>query len=286
MTSSKPKYSARAHHVQRLRQYAAVDEEGVRLGLRHPARHRHRLGGSGRLVEQRRVGHRQPGQVDHHLLVVEQRLEAALRDLGLVRRVRGIPARVFQHVAQDHVGQQGRMVAQADEGLGDGILGGHLLEGGQCLHLGHRGGQRERAVQADRGGDGLADQLVEAGDAQLRAHGGAVGVVRPDMAADEFFVVIQLFERHQAWLRQESDGTAKKCPGPKGPGLARIRRRSRRRKPRRRAGCPGRPRWPDGCGRTSPRRTARCWQVPACLRAPRSPPALRPRSARTRRKRP
>ena len=56
----------------------------------------HRLGGGGGLVEERRVGDRQTGEVDHHRLEVEERLEAALRDLGLVRRVLRVPARVLE----------------------------------------------------------------------------------------------------------------------------------------------------------------------------------------------
>ena len=42
------------------------------------------------------------GQVAHHGLEVEQRLEPALRDLRLVGRVGGVPGRVLQDVALDH----------------------------------------------------------------------------------------------------------------------------------------------------------------------------------------
>ena len=52
---------------------------------------RHRLGRGGALVEQRGVGGGQPGQVADHGLEVEQRLEPALGDLRLVRRVGGVP---------------------------------------------------------------------------------------------------------------------------------------------------------------------------------------------------
>ena len=65
-------------------------------------RHRHRLGRGGRLVQQRGVGDLHAGQFADHRLEVQQRLQPALRDLRLVRRVGGVPAGVLQHVAQDH----------------------------------------------------------------------------------------------------------------------------------------------------------------------------------------
>ena len=57
---------------------------------------------------------RQPGQVGDHGLEVEQRLQAALGDLRLVRRVGGVPGRVLQDVAQDHRRGEGAVVAEAD----------------------------------------------------------------------------------------------------------------------------------------------------------------------------
>ena len=93
------------YDLDRLRMASLGDEE--RASLRPPRRaraHVHRLGGRGGFVEQRRVRDRQAGQVDHHRLEVEQRLESALGDLRLVRRVLRVPARVLQDVAQDHGG--------------------------------------------------------------------------------------------------------------------------------------------------------------------------------------
>ena len=72
-----------------------VDEEGIRAALADPSGHGHGLGGGGGLVQQRGVGQLQPGQVDHHLLEGEQRLEAALADLGLIGGVRRVPAGVL-----------------------------------------------------------------------------------------------------------------------------------------------------------------------------------------------
>ena len=91
----------RAHDRDRLRVAVLRHEEAVLAGLRHRAAQRHRLGGGRGLVEEGRVGEGQAGEVGHHRLVVEQGLETALRDLGLVGRVLGVPARVLQDVAQD-----------------------------------------------------------------------------------------------------------------------------------------------------------------------------------------
>ena len=73
------------------------------------------------LVEQRGVGDRQAGEVRDHRLEVEQRLEAALRDLGLVGRVLRVPARVLEDVALDHRRRDAAVVAHADEGAEDPV---------------------------------------------------------------------------------------------------------------------------------------------------------------------
>jgi hypothetical protein len=51
----------------------------------------------------------------HHRLEVQQRLEPTLADLGLVRRVRGVPGGVLEHVAPDHRWRDGAGVAHADQ---------------------------------------------------------------------------------------------------------------------------------------------------------------------------
>ena len=76
---------ARAHDVERLREDVVGDEEAP-AGRRADAQaKRHRLGGGRRFVEHRRVRDRHAGQVADHRLEIDQRLEPALRDLGLVR---------------------------------------------------------------------------------------------------------------------------------------------------------------------------------------------------------
>ena len=109
-----------------------------------PAYERHRLRGSGALVEQRRVGGRQPGQVGDDGLEVEQRLEAALGDLRLVRRVGGVPAGVLEHVAPDHRRRDGRVVAEADHRLGRPVLRGEVRSA-RAVASSSRGSGRSRS---------------------------------------------------------------------------------------------------------------------------------------------
>ena len=176
---------AGADHLDRLRQGVGVDDEGAgRVALR-TAYERHRLGRRGALVEQRRVGGRQPGQVGDDRLEVEERLEPALGDLRLVGRVGGVPGRVLQHVAADHRRRDGRVVAEPDHRLGGPVLrgerpqgarGGLLVEGGRQV----QGGSHPDAT-GDRGGHQRLERVVPHG----RQHAGDVGVVGPDVAGDE-----------------------------------------------------------------------------------------------------
>jgi len=76
----------------------------------------HGLGGGGRLVEQRRPRYLQPAQIHDHGLEIQQGLQAALRDLGLVGRVGRVPAWVFKNVALNDRRQDGLGVAHADVG--------------------------------------------------------------------------------------------------------------------------------------------------------------------------
>ena len=66
-------FGAGFHHVQSLRINALVHKETLGFHLAHAVRHRHRFGGGGRFVQQRRARHREAGQIDAHLLEVQQR---------------------------------------------------------------------------------------------------------------------------------------------------------------------------------------------------------------------
>ena len=116
---------ARSQHVERLGKHVFRDQEHRgRPACRAAAgptrmeslQHGHGFGRRGRLVQERSRRDRQTGQIGHHGLEVEQRFEPTLGDLGLIGRVRRVPARILQHVAPNHGGHDAVVVAQPDEG--------------------------------------------------------------------------------------------------------------------------------------------------------------------------
>ena len=128
----------RAQHVEGLRKGVSVNEDPVRLRRRGALHDHHRLGDRRALVEERRVGRGQTGQVADHRLEVEQRLEPALADLRLVRRVRGVPSRVLEDVAPDHGRGDRPVVPQADHRHRNDIAGRQRGELSGRLRLGGR----------------------------------------------------------------------------------------------------------------------------------------------------
>jgi hypothetical protein len=126
---------ARANHGADLRMAGVVEKKHLR-GIRARAAHqRHRLGRRGGFIQERGVGHRQAGEIDRHLLEGEKRLQAALRDLGLVGRVRGVPAGVLEHVALDYRGRVAVVTAHPDEAAPPLVGCGEPLEVGERLRL-------------------------------------------------------------------------------------------------------------------------------------------------------
>ena len=155
-----------------------------------PAAHRHRLGRRGRLVEQRRVGEVHAGEVGDHRLEVQERLEPALGDLGLVRRVGRVPGRVLEHVAQDDRRRDRAGVAQADERGRHLVAGGELPELGE--HLGLGAARRERRAARRRGSTRHrgVDQRVERLDPERGEHRACSVRGRADVAVGELAVVL------------------------------------------------------------------------------------------------
>ena len=117
-----------------------------------PSYERHRLGGSRALVEQRGVGGLEPGEVGDHRLEVQQRLEPALADLGLVGRVGGVPGRVLEHVAAYDGRRHRAVVAESDHRDQRVVHRSDLAELGRGGALRGRG----RQVEARRSGSGWA----------------------------------------------------------------------------------------------------------------------------------
>ena len=155
-------FSTGFHHVQSLRIDALVHKETLGFHLAHAVRHRHRFGGGGRFVQQRRTRHGETGQIDAHLLEVQQRFQTPLRDFRLIRRVGGVPARIFQHVAQNHVRHAGRVIAQADIGFVNHVFRRNGFQLRQSVRLGQGFGQVEFGRHTDALRHGVADKIVHA----------------------------------------------------------------------------------------------------------------------------
>ncbi len=183
---------AGAQQFQRLRVHGVVHEERIGLRLGRALGQRHRFSRGGGFIQQRGVGDFHAGQVGAQRLEVDQRFHAALRDLGLVRGVGGVPRRVFQHVAQDHVRGERAVVALADEGAEHLVLVGDGADLGQCLHFGQRLGQVQRCRRFDPGRDDRIGQRVQRGVADHVEHLRDFGVVGADMAFDERVAVFKL----------------------------------------------------------------------------------------------
>jgi len=169
-----------------------VHEEGIGLGLGRTLGQGHRFGGGGGFIQQRGVGDLHAGQVRAQGLEVYQCFHAALRNLGLVRGVGGVPRRVFQHIAQDDVRGERAVVALADEGAEHLVLVGDGADLGQCLHFGQRFGQGQRGRRLDPGRDDRIGQRVQRGVADHVEHLRDFGVVGADVAFDERVAVFKL----------------------------------------------------------------------------------------------
>ena len=92
---------ARADNFNRLRVTIVSNEKRFSVGNGRVAK-RHRFGGGGGLIEHRRVGNIELGEIDNHCLKIEKRFKTTLRELGLVWCVSGVPPRVFKDVPLNH----------------------------------------------------------------------------------------------------------------------------------------------------------------------------------------
>ena len=176
-----------------------VDEEHGRVRLGCAAGHGHGLGRRSGLVEQRRVCQRQPGEVGHQCLVVEQCLQAPLRDLRLVRRVRRVPGGVLEHVALDDRRGDGVAVALPDERRHHHVLCCHFAQACERRTLGDRARQIERGVKQDRCRHGLADEGVERRGPDGLQHHVLLGRHGADVAGDELVGALEFGEALMLW---------------------------------------------------------------------------------------
>ena len=149
-----------------LRETFVRDEEAV-LTCRHviartqTVQHRHRFCSGSRFIQQRSVGDLHAREVTHHGLEIQQRFQTTLCDLSLIRRVSGVPAGIFQHVALDDRWHDGVVVTQPDVTLEQLVLRRDVAQMLQERVLAHAVRQAQRLLQADGGGNGLVYQRIK-----------------------------------------------------------------------------------------------------------------------------
>ena len=155
-------FGAGFHHVQSLRIHARIHKETLGFHFAHAVRHRHRFSRGSCLVQQRRACHRETGQIDTHLLEVQQSFQTTLGNFRLIRSVGGVPTRIFQYVAQNHIRHAGRVIAQTDIGFVDHVFRRNAFQFRQRVRLGKSFGQIEFRRHTDALRHGIADKIIHA----------------------------------------------------------------------------------------------------------------------------
>ena len=198
-----------AHDRNRLWMTIRIHEiRQLALMLRHRLGEMHRLGGRGPFVEQRRVGDLESGEIRDHRLEVEQRFEPALRDLRLIRRVCGVPTRVFQHVPQNHRRREAVVIAHAEVGPEDLVLGCKQAQPLERLLFRDRFGNAQRTPQPDVGRHDGVDELVERVVAERAEHrglllgGGADVSFLKQIVVDGHLTKVCVIPRATKWSRR------------------------------------------------------------------------------------
>src|SRR5258708_36720976 len=125
------------------------------------------------------------GQSGDHRLEIEQSFEAALRNLGLVRRVLGVPGGIFQYVSLNKRGRDAIGIARADERAEDLILGGDLAQLIEQSVLAARRRQIQWPPEPDLRRHRSVDECVERRKTADCQHLLNVGLARTDVPPDE-----------------------------------------------------------------------------------------------------
>ena len=191
------RFRARHHDRDGLRVAVGIDQEhrGV-MPRRHGVGQRHRFRSGGGLIQQRRVRDRQAGQVGHHRLEVEERFQATLGDLGLVRCIGGVPAGILQDIPLDHLGHERAVIPHADVRAEDPVLVGHAAQCLQHLALASPRWQVQRTAQANVLGHYRVDEVIKRLVAQQLHHLGHIFLPRPDVTIGKVIRVHDLERRH------------------------------------------------------------------------------------------
>jgi len=176
-------------HPERLRVTVRCGKEAALATPRDRNAHPERLGGGRRFVEQGRIGERQAREVSNQRLEVQQRFEPALRNLGLVGGVLGVPTRILEDVALDHRRNDRVGVTHSNTRSDHAVFRRDLPEFFDQLELAGRRAfeacQFQRLAEADRRGHGVIGEFVEVRVAEALEHLGDLAVTRADVAAFE-----------------------------------------------------------------------------------------------------
>ena len=148
-------------HANGLGMRVAVDEERASWRLDQPLCHRHGFRRRGAFIEKRGAGKLKSGEVDDHLLEIEQGFEAALAHLGLIGRIGCVPAGVFEDVAQNDFGRDGAVITHTDHRGENLVARSDLAQIGERRAFGHAFRQIERLRSPDLLRDDLADEILE-----------------------------------------------------------------------------------------------------------------------------
>jgi hypothetical protein len=171
---------------QGLRERVDVDEQDRVVGhLRRAPHEGHRLGGRRRLVQQRGTSDRQPGEVGHHGLEVEQRLQAPLGDLRLIGGVCRVPGRVLQDLTRDHGRADRAVVAEPNHGTQHPVAPSQTPQLANDGRLGLGGREVERHLAADRRRQCRVDERLQRRLPDDLKHRGDGGIGGTDVPADE-----------------------------------------------------------------------------------------------------
>ena len=163
------RFRARANDFDRFRMTIVRDEKDFPIRNRGVTE-RHCLGRARRFVEHRRVRDFELRQINDHLLEVDQRFEASLRELSLIRRVSGVPTRIFQNVPLNDGRRDAIRVTGANKTFVDFVLLGNRAELSQRVVFRFRFRQIQFMIETDIFRNGRVDQGTEIFKPDLAQH--------------------------------------------------------------------------------------------------------------------
>ncbi|MND54633.1 hypothetical protein D3C80_456960 [compost metagenome] len=176
-----------AQYVEGLWVAMHGSEEGMAaLVLAQALAEGHGFGGRGGFIEQRGVGDRQACEVADQGLEIQQRFQAALGNLWLVRGVGGVPGRIFQQVAQDRRRGMAVVVTLADEALEQLVVGGDGFERSQGVGFALPVAQFQYAGALDAVRNNRSAHGLQGVEAEGREHLLLVTLAWADMTGNEF----------------------------------------------------------------------------------------------------